>query len=260
MTVIPKDHACEGDNPCTGDVPACESAWRPYVSSVFWGRVVGIREEDASILLDGKKALTEKLHVTFEVQESYIGVQEKRVTVTSGGDLCGYPFSEGHEYLVYGKRLQSGEIYVSLCSGTKWKSEAGEDLKYLRALSTAPRGGTVYGTVFRYKEPTSPRHAMALRPGIAAVGQKITIYGPNQNYEVAVDSRGKFQISALPAGPYTIALNSEETVNILPPHLPTTFNLVDKSCARFNFWIDPFAKKESGFGRGGVISPARKIP
>ena len=36
----------------------------------------------------------------FEVEESFIGLIEKEVTVTSWADLCGFPFSKGHEYLL----------------------------------------------------------------------------------------------------------------------------------------------------------------
>src|SRR5690348_12460868 len=79
-TVITRDHTCEGD--VTWNVPACESAWRPDISAVFLGRAVGVRKEDVPILLDGEKALTERMSVTFEVEESYVGVQEKSVIVT----------------------------------------------------------------------------------------------------------------------------------------------------------------------------------
>lgn len=246
ITAVARDHSCEGD--ATWDVPACESAWRPHISAVFLGRAVDVREEDVPILLDGEKALTERLHVSFEVEEGYIGVQEKSVIVTSGGDLCGFPFSKGHEYLVYGRRLQNGEIYVSISSATKWKKEAAEDLKYLRGLPTARNGARIYGTVSRYSEPTNP-HVM-VRMGTAAVGQKLTIRGSQKNYEVAADAQGKFEIPAIPPGRYTIVLESDQAVHITPPHLPTTFDLVDKACARFNFWIDPFAKADSEVQRG----------
>jgi hypothetical protein len=216
---------------------------------VFLARAVEVRKEDVPILLDGEKALTERLHVTFEVEESYIGVQEKSAIVASGGDLCGYPFSKGHEYLVYGRRLQNGDIYVSISSGTKGKKDATEDLKYLRGLSTASSGARIYGTVFRYNEPTNPR-IMTIRRGTAAVGQKIAIRGSQKNYEVVVDAQGKFEIPAIPPGRYTIMLETDETVNITPPHLPTSFDLVDKACARFNFWIDPFSKADSEVHRG----------
>ena len=248
-TVITRDHHCEGESPCM-DVPACEVVWRPYISAVFLGRAAEILTEDIPIVLDSEKTLTGALHVKFDVAESFRGVAEKSVTVVSGGDLCGFPFSKGHEYLVYGRRLQSGLIYVSLCAGTKWKKEASEDLKYLRGLPTAPHGATIYGTAFRYKEPTNPRHAMALRPGTAASGQIIEVQGPNQNYKVSVDAQGKFTISELPPGRYSVVLKSAEKVISNPPHhLSTTVELVDKGCARFDFWIDPFAKKDPGIHR-----------
>ena len=241
QTVITRDHTCEGD--VTWDVPACESAWRPHISAVFLGRAVDVQKEDVPILLDGKKALTERLHVTFQVEEGYIGVQEKSVIVTSGGDLCAFPFSKEHEYLVYGRRLQNGQIYVSIGSGTKWKKDAAEDLKYLRGLSNAVSGARIYGFIIRYSEPINP-HAM-VRKATAAAGQKITIRGPQKNYEIAADGQGKFEIAGIPAGRYTIVVESDETVNITPPHLPTTFDLVDKACARFMISIDPFEKADS---------------
>jgi hypothetical protein len=225
---------------------------------VFLGRAVDVRKEDIPILLDGEKALTERLHVTFEVEEGYIGVQEKSVIVTSGGDLCGFPFSKGHEYLVYGRRLQNGEIYVSISSGTKWKKEAAEDLKYLRGLSTAPSGARIYGAVYRYSEPTNPR--VMIRKGTAAIGQKIAIRGAQNNYEVAVDAQGKFEISAIPPRRYSVVLESDGTVRNTPPHLPTTFDLVDKGCARLNFWIDPFEKKESEMPPRLDASPTNTPP
>lgn len=70
ITAIARDHSCEGD--VTWDVPACESAWRPHISAVFLGHAVDVRKEDVPILLEGEKALTERLHVTFEVEEGYI--------------------------------------------------------------------------------------------------------------------------------------------------------------------------------------------
>lgn len=256
ITAIARDHSCEGD--VTWDVPACESAWHSNISTVFLGRAVDVGKEDVPILLDGEKALTERLHVTFEVEEGYIGVQEKSVIVTSGGDLCGFPFSKGHEYLVYGRRLQNGEIYVSISSGTKWKKEAAEDLKYLRGLSTATSGVRIYGAVYRYSEPTNPR--VMIRKGTAAIGQKIAIRGAQNNYEVVVDAQGKFEISAIPPGRYSVVLESEGTVRTTPPHLPTTFDLVDKGCARLYFWIDPFEKKDPETPPRSDASPTNTSP
>jgi hypothetical protein len=252
-TVITRDHSC-GDE-CTWGVPACESAWRPNISAVFLGRATEIRKEDVPILLDGEKALTERLSVTFDVEESFLGVAEKRVIVISGGDLCGFPFSKGHEYLVYGRRLQGGEIQVRACSSTKWKNEAAEDLNYLRNLSIASRGGTIYGTAFRYTDSTS----MKVRRGVPATGKKVEIHGPTKNYEAVVDAKGTFTISALPPGQYAVLLNSDETVYSSRLHQSTTVELVDKGCGKFEFWIDPFTRKDSEAPRDILTLSLQKV-
>lgn len=256
---IPREHSCEGECSWGWDVPACESAWHPNINAVFLGRAAAIRKEDVPILLDGEKALTERLFVTFEVEEAFLGVTEKTVSVTSGGDLCGFPFSRGNEYLIYGRRLPSGEVYVSICSATKWKKEAAEDLKYLRDLANAPRGGTIYGTAFRFKAPENPR-SKALRGGHPATGQSIEIHGPDQNYEVIVDAQGKFTISPLPPGLYTVSVNSDGAVTTSRPQQSSTIDLADKGCARFNFWIDPFAKKQSDSPGSGALPPTKQKP
>src|SRR5271166_4478223 len=130
--ILKSEHSCEGD--CAAQLPACQASWQPYVSAVFLGRATEVRQEDVPMTLDGKKELTSRNFVTFEVDEAFVGVSEKVVTVTSGGDLCGFPFSQGHKCLVYGRRLPTGEVYVSICSATKWERDAADDLQYLRGL------------------------------------------------------------------------------------------------------------------------------
>ena len=235
-----EEHSCEGHS--DWETPACESAWQANISTVFLGFATDVREEDVPIILDGEKKNTLRLHVTFQVNEAFRGVPEKVVNVVSGGDLCGYPFTKGHTYLVYGRRLTSGEVYVSISSSTKWEKDAADDLKYLRGLPTAPHGATIYGTVFRYASPENPR-IMAVRLGFPEVGHKIEIQGTSQNYEVTVDNRGNFKLSGLPAGRYTVLLSADGEVHTSPPVKSTTVDVADKGCARFGFWIDPFVKK-----------------
>jgi hypothetical protein len=237
-----EEHSCEGQS--DWETPACQSAWQANISAVFLGLATDVREEDVPIVLNGEKAHTLRLHVIFRVDEAFIGVSEKVVTVTSGGDLCGYPFSKGHRYLVYGRRLPTGELYVSISSSTKWEKDAASDLEYLRGLSTAPHGATIYGTVFRYKAPENPRR-MAIRRGTPETGQKVVVEGANQTYEAIVNSRGDFRLTGLPPGRYTVLLDADGEVHTSPPLKSTTVDVADKGCARFYFWIDPFAKKES---------------
>ncbi|OLB39652.1 MAG: hypothetical protein AUH11_03600 [Acidobacteria bacterium 13_2_20CM_57_17] len=249
-----EEHSCEGHS--DWETPACQSAWQANISAVFLGLAIDVREEDVPIILDGKRERTLKLRVTFRVNEAFIGVSEKVVTVTSGGDLCGFPFSKGHEYLVYGRRLPNGEVYVSISSSTKWKKDAAPDLKYLRGLPTAPHGATIYGTVFRYKTPESPR-GMAIRPGIPETSHRVEVQGTSQTYETIVDSRGNFRLSGLPSGRYTVLLNADGEVHTSPPLKSTTVDVADKGCARFGFWVDPFAKKESNNPDGQQATPTQ---
>jgi hypothetical protein len=236
-----EEHSCEGKS--DWETPACESAWQANISAVFLGLATDVHEEDVPIILDGEKSHTLRLRVSFRVDEAFIGVSEKVVTVTSGGDLCGFPFTKGHEYLVYGRRLPNDEVYVSISSSTKSKNEAAADLKYLRGLPAAPHGATIHGSVFRYRDPENPRSVIRL--GIPEVGHKVEIHGTRQDYETTVDSHGNFKLSGLPPGRYTVLLNADGRVYTSLPLNSTTVDVADKGCARFYFWIDPFAKKES---------------
>jgi hypothetical protein len=246
VQIITSEHACEGANDNVMASPACENAWRPTISVVFLGRVTAVLKEDVPILLDGKKEHTEKLHVTFDVEEAFRGVEEKIIKVTSGGDLCAFPFTKGYAYIVYGRRLSSGEVYVSISSATKGLKDpdSADDLQYLRGLPTAPHGGKIYGTVIRYTSPENP-HRMALRRGVPESGQKIEVQGSNQSYETIVDEQGNFSVSGLPPGHYRVVLNADAHID-LPWSKSTTVDLVDKACAEFRFRIDPFARNRSG--------------
>jgi len=249
-----QEDSCEGQS--SRKTPACQSAWQKNISAVFLGLATDVREEDVPIILDGKNEHTLRQHVTFQVDEPFIGVSEKVVTVASGGDLCGYPFSRGHKYLVYGRLLPSGDVYVSSSSSTKWAKDATYDLKYLRGLPTAPHGATIHGTVFRYTSPENPR-IMAVRRAIPEVGHEVEIQGIGQNYETTVDSRGKFKLSGLPPGRYTVLINADAEVHTSSPLKSITVDVADKGCAQFGFWIDPFVKKKSKNSNGQQAPPTQ---
>jgi hypothetical protein len=94
-----------------------------------------------------------------------------------------------------------------------------------------------------------------VRRGTPATGQKIELQGVSQTYEAIVDSRGNFKLSGLPPGTYTVLLNADGEVHTSPPLKSITFDVADKGCARFSFWIDPFAKKESKNPGGQQTTP-----
>ena len=73
------------------------------------------------------------------------------------------------------------------------KRSAGEDLKYLRGLPNAPPGATIFGTAFRFTEPEQLYSKVRLE--VPEVGERVTIQGTTQRYEVLVDDSGNFNIS-----------------------------------------------------------------
>jgi hypothetical protein len=257
--IQPNGQPCDGD--CLGRLPACQNAWQPYVSAVFLGRTTDVRKEDVPITLDGEKKVTEKLLVTFVVKEAFVGVSEKVLTVSSGGDMCAFPFSKGHEYLVYARRLSSGELYVSTCYGTNFAEDAADDLKYLRSLPNAPHGSTVFGTAFRFTGPE--RLDTKMRRVVPESGHKVTVRGLVQNYESIVDAKGNFALDGLPPGHYMVSLDSYGEISTFPTVSSTTVDIADKGCARFNFTVDPFAESSgekciSDFERGEISKCIRQ--
>lgn len=234
-------HSCEGQ--AHWGMPACEAAWLPNTSAIFLARATEVRDEDVPIILDGQPARTPKQYVTFEVREAFVGVQERAVTVISAGDLCGFGFSKGHNYLVYGRRLPTGEVYVSISSSTKWEKDAVEDLKYLRSLPTVPPDGSIYGSVFRHASDEIPGKKV-IRKAQAEAGQKVEIQGEGRTLEVMVDSKGDFKLAGLAPGRYTVTVKTNEKVVLGEPFQKSTVDVAPQGCTRLSYWIDPFAEKE----------------
>ncbi|OKL36865.1 hypothetical protein [Domibacillus mangrovi] len=115
---------------------ACSCAKPPDVKeefslskAVFRGKVTEIDEKKSVSGFPTKS-------VRFEVNETWKGVSQSQVNVTTGngGGDCGYEFRKGQEYLVYANDSDmygSSEQTVIICSRTKEISTAQEDLAIL---------------------------------------------------------------------------------------------------------------------------------
>jgi hypothetical protein len=233
---ISRDHQCE--YACNnGPRPACEVTWRPNVSTVFLGTVTRVGEEDVPIVLDGEKALTERLTVTFRVEESFRGATSRTLSVVSGGDLCGFPFSKGKQYLVFADSHPGDpRLHVDICSQTKWASDASDDLAYLRNLRSLSDPGYVYGSVFQFSTPEAPG-TKAIRLMKAVANQRIRVQGVH-SYEATTDSRGNFRVNGIEPGPYTVSIVGASSVY---PSNNQAIRVENKGCAMVDFKIDPFS-------------------
>jgi len=73
------------------------------------------------------------LEATLDVTGSWKGVSKQQVQVVTGrgaGD-CGFVFERGVEYLVYARKLSSGDLATDICTRTKPLARAAEDLTIL---------------------------------------------------------------------------------------------------------------------------------
>jgi hypothetical protein len=234
---ISRDHQCE--YACHGPRPACEVTWRPNVVAVFLGTVTEVKEEDVPILLDDEKALTGKLTVTFKVEESFRGTTSPTVSVVSGGDLCGFPFSKGKRYLVFADSHPGDpRLHVDICSETKWASEAGDDLAYLRNLRSLSDGGYVYGSVYQFVAPPGIEKVRLMN---AVANKRVLVQGVH-SYEATTDSRGNFRVSGIQPGPYTVSVAADSSVY---PNKSQGISVENKGCAMVDFKIDPFPAHEA---------------
>lgn len=104
-----------------------------HPGAVFSGKVVDVEKGSSSSLL-----------VTLRVFEVWNGPQRETLEVRTASDgvICGYPFEEGQEYLVYAYGKEE-PFKVDLCSYTKQLSKADAELTYLGKFgeSEKPKGG-----------------------------------------------------------------------------------------------------------------------
>lgn len=95
--------------------------------AIFLGAVNEISSEDY------------QLAVSFHVKESWKGFEEEGITrmtvhTTSDSAACGFNFIEGEEYLVYANvNDKTGNVHTGLCSATKERAYATEDLEVLES-------------------------------------------------------------------------------------------------------------------------------
>lgn len=108
---------------CSCIQPPAPQEARDQAAAVFAGTVSNVAPAGP----DGQS-----LFVTFDLAQSWKGPAASQITITTGGSSasCGFEFTPGEEYLVYGTS-QEGRINASLCSRTARLADAGADLEAL---------------------------------------------------------------------------------------------------------------------------------
>lgn len=112
---------------CTCTPQTCEQSARAAVA-VFEGLVVGIDPVDATA-----DSAPTQLRVHMRVTETWTpGLSEQLfVRTRASGAACGYAFEVGRSYLVYADAGTMETPAVTLCSGTKRREDARDDVRFL---------------------------------------------------------------------------------------------------------------------------------
>jgi hypothetical protein len=197
---------------------ACSCAETNHVCAAYWG---------TSVLFLGHVVRIEhspgQLVVHFEITKSYRGTSGQSLIVRTPdqGPACGYTFSLGHDYLVYGYAAANGGVETNHCTRThEVTSQAGDpDLQWLEALPKAPHGSSIFGRVWIADAPT-------VQANIA-----VSIAGP-ESKRVLTDSEGKFQAAGVKPGKYVVSATTPRRYQGFPDR---TVTVEDRGCAEVNW-------------------------
>ncbi len=212
---------------CAGNRPPCEAYWE--ASAVFAGIVtnsslISVKEGDQQY---------QQMLVSFAIEEAFRGLQGTTAEVITGiwGGDCGFGFKRGERYLVYTySNPQDNKLYTSICQRTRALSEAGEDLQYIRGLSSAAPGALIYGEVQRYRLEANAGRQQEYMAGI-----KISIEGGEKQVEMMTDLKGRFSAGGLPTGAYKVKISLPQ--GLTSSQAEQEIKVADRGCAMVHFGV-----------------------
>lgn len=222
---------------CAGPGTPCESFGS--AEAVFAGTVVSARENERRKQADRDEIDWAPRGIKFSVEQAYVGVVGTEVEIFTGygGGDCGYPFKIGQRYLVYAYRAKE-KLVTSICTRTKFFTNATEDLAFLGTLPTAAPGVTIYGTVTHRDVESDALSSDVL----------ITIQGDSERKEIRPDAKGHFRVSGLRAGKYKVSVQLPETFTTWEPQRDVTVS--DHGCAAVQWYVT-----DNGRVAGRVVTP-----
>ena len=212
---------------CAGPQRPCEAygdAAAVFVGTVNFSTTTKIKE--------GEYEFT-KRKVRFHIDRALRNVEATDVEVLTGlGDPdCGYGFRLGGQYLVYAYSDNNKTLHTSICSRTRPISEATADLEYIRGLSNAAPGGTIFGEV-RVRRPSRENQY----PWPPVKDARLLFAGPKQ-FEGKTDDDGKYTVSGIPPGKYKVTIDLPEGLSTHNPE--HDFEVHDRGCRQVFFLAEP---------------------
>ncbi len=180
----------------------CESgfAFAAYsrTDEIFTGRILTVRRDPASEF--------QRLIVRVQVFDNFKGSASGEVEVISGA-ICGFPFEQGREYLIYATYEADG-LASHLCNRTRTLDLASVDLSYITGVREGRSGANVSG----WAERERPADAQpAIREHVRI---RMVLSGTGGRFETVLDE-GKFEFHFVPPGTYTLSAIGADVVKIM---------------------------------------------
>ena len=275
-TVLPTT-ACTCSNSVPGTCPGLQKG-----DVVFMGTVTDSEKVDAtpanSATSDSTAASTDAatnadaksaeqpsaptVRYHFHVDEEFAGWGAQEVDIFSGGDDgdCGYKFTKGAQYVVFTQQENGGNLYATICSGTRPTSEARALLPQLRAMKNGQRFADVFGSL-KYTDPPF------LGPPDDPPGEPVDTVGPLAHvairlrskldrFQTTTDDKGIFSFYDVHAGEYTFTANLPPRMQLskrtTPGELPP-FTIPEGACYEYDVEALP-----TGHIQGSVLDSVGK--
>ena len=184
---------------CAGEGKPCEAygdAHAVFVGTVTFSSTSKVKEYDAEF-----ERRVVRLHVDRPLKN--VDVSDVEITTGLGDADCGFGFRLGGQYLVYAYSDDKKTLSTSICTRTRPLSQATADLDFIRGLSNAAPGGTIFGQVgFRRWNREIREYDYPWPPVKDA---KLLFTGPKQ-FDGKTDADGKYSISGIPPGKYKVRI------------------------------------------------------
>ena len=163
--------------------------------------------------------------VDFVVAETFRGeaIQIRSISTHQQSSACGFEFKNGLQYVVFASADQNGALTTSTCSNTHQFDPLAEnsDVSWMRQYPNAPPTVTISGSTFYWDDE---------RPALA-----IKIRGP-ENRDLTTDPNGKYSVSGLPPGEYSISATAPAGLLTDRPH---TVTIAAKGCEDTVWFLAP---------------------
>ena len=217
---------------CVGERPICEKFG--YSKAVFLGKAIGGTVRESGKDENGKRKLYVTGRVTFQIEEAFSGVKNRKIVTVDSGGPCGTGFTQGESYLIFASGENADQLGTSMCSGNRSLETATENLQFLRTLPPEGSGAKLYGAItktVREKDADGNRKAEGLS------GINLTIKkSSGETFTAETDQQGKYEIPGLKPGEYKVEADLPAGYKKGEYQSERNFSVQDRGCANVNFW------------------------